>query len=164
MRKIYFIFAISVMICTPLFLFAQSKTNLLESQFNNKVTELYTKYKSDGFITYKGGNVNMTKNTEFPIFVELKAGNWYQFVIVGDPDAKKIEMKLGLEGVGHIITDKFKPENTNEYWTQFSFVCPRSGRYLLTVFQKGSKKEMLGHVAVLQKPSKTNEGFITYKQ
>lgn len=94
----------------------------------------------------------------------MKAGNWYQFVIVGDPEAKKIEMKLGLEGVGHIITDKFKPENTNEYWTQFSFVCPRSGRYLLTVYQRGSKKELLGHVGILQRPSKTTEGYISYKQ
>ena len=100
----------------------------VKSAFDVKVSELYTKYKTDGFVTYKGGTINMEKNTEFPIFVELKAGRWYQFVVIGDPEANKIEMKLGLEGVGEIITDKFKPQNTNEYWTQFSFICPRNGR------------------------------------
>jgi hypothetical protein len=130
----------------------------VNEQFNDKVSELYTKYKTDGFFTYKGGNIQMEKNTEFPIFVDLQEGRWYQFLVVGDPEAKKLEMKLGLEGVGDFITDKFKTENINEYHTQFSFVCPRSGRYLLTFFQKGPKKDMLGHVAIFQKPNKTANG------
>jgi hypothetical protein len=130
----------------------------VDKQFNNKVSELYTKYKKDGFVTYKGGTIHMEKNTEFPIFVELTEGRWYQFVVVGDPEAKKLEMKLGLEGVGDFITDKFKTENVNEHWTQFGFVCPRSGRYLLTFYQKGPKNDMLGHVAILQRPNRTAEG------
>ncbi len=132
-------------------------------EFENKITELYTKYKVDGFVTYKGGTINMQKNTEFPIFMELQAGRWYQFAVIGDPEAKKIEMKLGMEGVGDFITDKFKPENTNEFWTTFSFICPRSGRYLLTFFQKGSKRDMKGHVAVLQRPIQTEQGILTFK-
>lgn len=145
------------------FSYAQSKSSdLVKSNFDAKVSELYTKYKLDGFVTYKGGTINMEKNTEFPILVELRKGRWYQFVVVGDPEAKKLEMKLGLEGVGEIVTDKFKTENTKEYWTQFSFICPRDGRYLLTFYQKGSKKEMLGHVGILQRPTKTSEGVYTF--
>lgn len=136
----------------------------VNKQFKDKVAEMHTKYKTDGFITYKVGDLEMKKNTEFPIFMELQEGRWYQFIVVGDPEAKKLEMKLGLEGVGDFITDKFKTENTNEYYTQFSFVCPRSGRYLLTFFQKGPKQDMLGHVAVLQKPAKSSNGTaIVYK-
>lgn len=136
----------------------------VNKQFADKVSEMHTKYKTDGFITYKAGDLNMKKNTEFPIFMELQEGRWYQFIVVGDPEAKKLEMKLGLEGVGDFITDKFKTENTNEYYTQFSFVCPRSGRYLLTFFQKGPKQDLLGHIAVLQKPNKTADGTaIVYK-
>jgi hypothetical protein len=143
---------------------AQNKqSDVVRSHFEDKISELYTKYKTDGFVTYKGGTINMEKNTEFPILVELKEGRWYQFVVIGDPEAKKLEMKLGLEGVGHIVTDKFKTENTNEYWTQFSFICPRDGRYLLTFYQKGNKKEMLGHVGILQRPNKTSEGVYTFK-
>ena len=144
--------------------FGQNKDEtLIQQHFHNKVSELYTKYKTDGFVTYKGGDLNMKRNTEFPIFIEMKEGNWYQFVVVGDPEAKKIEMKMGLEGVGDFITDKFKPEVTNEFWTQFSFICPRSGRYLLTFYQRGTKKDMLGHIGILQRPSKTPEGIYTYK-
>ncbi|MBL7767039.1 MAG: hypothetical protein JNJ58_13135 [Chitinophagaceae bacterium] len=134
-----------------------------EKEFQGKVSELYTKYKTDGFVTYKGGNLDMERSTEFPIFVELKEGNWYQFVVVGDPEATKFEMKLGLEGVGDFITDKFRPEVTNEFWTQFAFICPRSGRYLLTFYQRGPKKEMLGHVGILQRPARTNNGVYSFK-
>lgn len=155
-----------ILICISSFVFAQakqtSKQNPEKLKFDLKVSELYTKYKTEGFITYKGGNLNMERNTEFPIFVELVEGRWYQFCVVGDPEAKKIEMKLGLEGVGDFITDKFKPEITNEHWTQFSFICPRSGKYLLTFYQKGSKKDMMGHVAILQRPAKTSEGTVSY--
>lgn len=141
----------------------QVKKDEVTKQFEEKVSELYTKYKVDGFVTYKGGNLNMEKNTEFPIYMELTEGRWYQFAVIGDPEAKKIEMKLGLEGVGEIITDKFKTENTNEYWTTFSFICPRSGKYLMTFYQRGSKKNMHGHVAIMQRPRQTESGIYTYK-
>ena len=140
----------------------QKNEDPVKLSFDLKVSELYTKYKTDGFVTYKGGNLDMQRNTEFPIFVDLVEGRWYQFCVVGDPEAKKIEMKLGLEGVGDFITDKFKPEVTNEHWTQFSFVCPRSGRYLLTFYERGPKKDMMGHVAILQRPVKTSQGTVTY--
>lgn len=119
--------------------------------FWDKVSELTGPYRQAGFVTYKSANLNMKRNTEFPIFVDLQQGRWYQFVVVGDPEASKLEMKLGLEGVGDFITDKFKTMHTGEYWTKFSFVCPRSGRYLLTFYQKGPKSNLLGHVAIMQK-------------
>lgn len=65
MKRIYIILTLVAIILIPTYLIAQSKSNPLEAQFNNKVTELYTKYKSDGFITYKGGNVNMNKTLNF---------------------------------------------------------------------------------------------------
>ncbi|MEZ5047522.1 MAG: hypothetical protein R2831_11075 [Chitinophagaceae bacterium] len=130
--------------------------------FNNKVDELTTKYKMDGFQTFKAGNLPMERNTETPIFIDMIEGRWYQFCVVGDPEAKKFEMKLGLAGVGDFITDKFKPTNTDEFWTTFSFICPRSGRYLLTFYQRGSKKDMMAYVSVLQRPNKTANGTLTY--
>ncbi len=142
---------------------AAQHAEIIDKAFNNKVSELYTKYKTDGFVTYKGGDIKMQKNTEFPIFVELVEGRWYQFVVVGDPEARKLEMKLGMEGIGDIVTDKFQTDDTNEYWTQFSFICPRSGRYLMTFYQKGPKKDLLGHVAILQRPNRTEQGVYTFK-
>ena len=139
------------------------KVDPTKKEFENKVAELNTQYKVDGFETYKAGTIRMEKNTEFPIFMELQEGRWYQFAVVGDPEATKIEMKLGLEGVGDFITDKFKTNVTNEYWTTFSFICPRSGRYLMTFYQKGHKRDMQGHVAVLQKQRQSEAGVYTFK-
>lgn len=161
LNTFYFTLLILITACT---LKAQKPIqDNVTKEFQDKVSELYTKYKIDGFVTYKGGTINMEKNTEFPIYVQLTEGRWYQFAVIGDPEAKKLEMKLGMEGIGEIITDKFRTEDTNEYWTTFSFICPRSGNYLLTFFQKGAKKNMQGHVAILQKPKKTQEGAYTYK-
>jgi hypothetical protein len=135
----------------------------VKDQFEAKVSELYAKHKTDGFVTYKGGKIDMERNTEFPIYIDLKEGSWYQFAVIGDPEARKMEMKLGLTGVGNIITDKFKTEDTGEFWTTFSFICPRSGRYLLTFFQRGPKKNLMGHVAVMQRPRETSQGIYTFK-
>lgn len=145
-------------------LFAQKNKDIkVVQEFKNKVSEFYTKYKLDGFVTYKGADINMEKNTEFPIWVDLQEGRWYQFCVIGDPEATKFEMKLAKADFGNIVTDKFKDKKTGEYWTQFSFVCPRSGRYLLTFFQRGHDKNLLGHVAILQRPAKTAEGQqVTY--
>jgi hypothetical protein len=153
-KKIYILLFISF--CLQVNLYAQEAET--KQAFHSKVSELYTKYKLDGFVTYKGADLNMQKNTEFPIWVDLKEGRWYQFCVIGDPEATKFEMKLAKEEVGNIVTDKFKNAKTNEYWTQFSFICPRSGRYLLTFYQRGPRKELLGHVAILQRPAKTTEG------
>jgi hypothetical protein len=144
-------------------LWGQTTSATVKSQFENKVSELYTKHHSDGFTTYKGGTIKMERNTEFPIFIDLNEGSWYQFAVIGDPEARKMEMKLGLTGVGNIITDKFKTEDTGEFWTTFSFICPRSGRYLLTFFQRGYKKSLMGHVAVLQRPRETAQGTYTFR-
>ena len=160
--KSYFIAILFSLSISTIFAQNVTKENV-RKEFDNKVSQLYTQYKIDGFVTYKGGTINMERNTEFPIMMELQEGRWYQFAVIGDPEAKKIEMKLGLEGIGDIITDKFKTENTNEYWTTFSFICPRSGRYLMTFYQKGNKKNLLGHVAVLQRPKQTEAGIYTYR-
>lgn len=131
-------------------LFAQHSNSFTSNIYNKKINEFYSKYAKDGFSVCHQGDLNMENNTEFPILMELKEGEWYQFIVVGDPAATKYEMKFGLAGLGDIITDKFSRKRTNEFWTQFSFVCPRSGRYLFTFFQLGDKNHFKGHVGVMK--------------
>jgi hypothetical protein len=128
-----------------------------EDLFKSKVSSFYNIYHQDGFATYKGGDVLMKKNTELPIFVDLKAGEWYQFFMVADPSSRRLRMTLGMEGCGDFITDRIRPEVTEEFWTHFSFICPRSGRYLLTFYQRSQKSKLVGHIAVLRK--KRQQGF-----
>jgi hypothetical protein len=134
-----------------------------ESLFHEKINELCTKYNQEGFVTFKRGDLKMERNTEQPIFMQLTEGRWYNFIIVGDPIATKFEMKLGMAGYGDFITDKFRNEKTGEFWTNFSFVCPRTGKYLMTFFQKGHHKDLMGHVAILQKPIANTDGAISYR-
>lgn len=100
MKKFHYLLASFLVLVSFTASSQQKNEDPIKLSFDLKVSELYTKYKTDGFVTYKGGNLDMQRNTEFPIFVELVEGRWYQFCVVGDPEAKKIEMKLGLEGVG----------------------------------------------------------------
>lgn len=104
----------------------------------------------------------MERRTEFPIFVDLKEGRWYQFCIVGDPKATRLEFKLASDMDGNMVTDKFNVDKTGEYWTGFSFICPRSGRYLLTFYQRSDVKHLQGQITILQKPVTTENGVLTY--
>lgn len=165
MLKHYSKLIILVCMMTSKYAFTQhrsSEINLIHT-VKTKVAELSSKLLSHGFVTYKSGDLKMQRNTEFPIMVELKEGKWYQFIIVGDPEARKMEMKLGMEGIGEIVTDKFRPADTNEYWTQFSFICPHSGRYLLTFFQRGASEQMLAHVSIMQRNAVSDEGTVKFK-
>jgi hypothetical protein len=150
---------------STLTLFGENKNDSPSKKivFKSKVNELYSNNKLLGFTTYKGGDLSMSRNTEFPIFVELIEGGLYHFIAVGDPDSKKMEFKLGLEGYGEIVTDKFKPQNTEEFWTEFSFICPKSGRYLLTFFQRGNTRNLMAHIGIMQQTRKTKEGILSFK-
>lgn len=130
---------------------AQSINSLLSKVIQAKSNSFINKYKLDGFRVAHTADVQMQNRTEFPIMMQLKEGEWYHFIVIGDPDAQRIEMKLGLKGLGDIITDRFSGPRTNEYWTQFSFICPISGNYLMTIYQKGDKQKYVGHIDVLQR-------------
>ncbi|MBL7773548.1 MAG: hypothetical protein JNM95_11850 [Chitinophagaceae bacterium] len=155
-----YVVRVLLILCFPIGSFAE-KTTVLSIQ--QKMNELCLPFRNAGFIMYKKGDLNMERRTEFPIIVELKEGRWYQFCIVGDPKATKIEFKMATAEDGNIVTDKFNVEKTGEYWTGYSFICPRSGKYLLTFYQRSSYKNLNGQIAILQKPSSTATSSIHYK-
>lgn len=142
---------VAVLIMFSYLVEAQSINSLLSKVIQAKSTSFINKYKLDGFHVLHAADVQMQNRTEFPILMQLKEGEWYHFIVIGDPDAQRIEMKLGLKGIGDIITDRFSGPRTNEYWTQFSFICPVSGNYLMTIYQKGDKRNFVGHVDILQR-------------
>ena len=104
----------------------------------------------------------MERNTEYAVWIDLKGGGWYKFFLVSDPGTRKAEVKLGLEGIGDIVTDKFKPEKEGEISTSFSFICPHSGRYLLTFCQRGADKTVPGYIAIRQRQRNTGKGYISF--
>ena len=127
-----------------------------------KASELTRLHQQRGFIVYKTGTIQSRINEEYPVFIQLEAGRWYHFVLVTDPRVKKFIMRLGFPGIGDFITDKFKPEQGDSFWTEFSFVCPQSGNYLLTFFQK-SQESFPVHITILQRPLSQQGHTVSYR-
>ncbi len=120
--------------------------------YENLIKQLQKPLQSDSFHLIRSQFLDMERSTEYPILIDLNAGRWYHFIIVGDPEMKKMDVKLFLRSVGNIVTEKLKPkDNNNEYWTTFSFVCPKQGRYILMLNQKGARKKLKGHLSFYAK-------------
>jgi hypothetical protein len=130
---------------------------LVEQVFKNKVLKLKSVFFERGFETYKSSDIDMKHDENYPIFVDLQKGKLYQFIFVGDPDANKIEVKLAKEDYGNMVTDRFRVASAGEYWTQFSFIPPVSGQYLLTLYQRANFKDLFGHLTIMRK--KGNQVF-----
>lgn len=142
-------------------LFSQStlpRPKHIPEYYNQKIQELYDYTAKDGFKMYKRVTVAMDNKTEFPILVEFFEGKMYHFIVAADPESDKVEMKLGLESVGDFITYRFKPTKGDDYWTTFTWVCPRTGLYLYTFYQRGRKKDPMLHVGVLEHQGITKSG------
>ena len=163
MKKSFQIFAICfslLVICQSVL--AQSKPKEFDLRLAPKfwVDTLQAKYdkftKRDNFLVYQKTSRLADRNTELPILVQMFRGRLYHFLVFADPNTQKVEMKLGKRGVGHILTDKFYPVRDGEFYTEFSYVCSKTGYYLLTVFQRGGKKKQMTHVSVLQKERDEN--------
>jgi hypothetical protein len=140
----------------------QSKTQELDLRQAPKfwVDTIQSKYdkftKKDNFLVYHKTSRWADRNTELPILIQMFKGRLYHYLVFVDPSTHKAQMKLGKRGVGHILTDKFYPTRDGEFYTEFSYVCSKTGYYLLTVFQRGGKKKQLSHVTVLQKERDEN--------
>ncbi len=166
MRKIIKVSGIvCALLLTCQFVMAQSKTKEFDLRnapkfWVDKIQERYDKFtKNDDFLVYHKVSKLADRNTELPVLVQLFKGRLYHFMVFADPSVHKVQMKLGKRGVGHIITDKFYPQRDGEFYSDFTYVCSKTGCYLLTVFQRGGNKKQMTHIAVLQKERDENRSL-----
>ena len=152
------------------FVFSQAKNKKFDLSkapkfWLNKLQSRYDKFtKEDNFLVYHKVSKYADRNTELPVLVQLFKGRLYHFMVFADPSVHKVQMKLGKRGVGHIITDKFYPKRDGEFYSDFTYVCSKTGYYLMTVFQRGGNKKQMTHIAVLQKQRDENRaGEFGYK-
>ena len=163
MKKIY---KIAGILCILLLVGQQVRSQSKKDDFDlrkapkfwlNELQKRYDKFtKEDNFIVYHKTSKLADRNTELPVLVQLFKGRLYHFIVFADPSTHKVQMKLGKRGVGHIITDKFYPTRDGEFYSDFTYVCSKTGYYLMTVFQRGGKKKQMTHIAVLQKERDEN--------
>lgn len=119
--------------------------------YNSKIEELIAKHNSNGFKIIQEEKLPLRSGNEMIIHMPLYEGDWYHFCFIGDPSSEKIKATLFLEGLGDLIQDKLIVRKENEFWTEFSFICPRSGSYELTLFQKNEISRPLSYLTVFKK-------------
>ena len=128
-----------------------SKLGPLPKKYADSIDGSHNFFLEKGYKVYRAATLNMKKNTEFPVYIDLFKGKLYHFLVFADDESEKVILKMGKEGWGDIITYKFKPSKTGEFFTEFSYICPESGRFLFLLYQRGSKKKPFAHISVLQK-------------
>lgn len=155
-----------VLFCLAFFahgtLLAQSQTKEFDIEkapkfWRDTIQARYDRFtKDDNFLVYQKTSRLADRNTELPVIVQMFKGRMYHFMVFADPSVNKVEMKLGKRGVGHIVTDKFYPKRDGEFYSDFTYICSKTGYYLLTVYQRGGRKKQMTHIAVLQKKRDEN--------
>lgn len=140
----------------PFCLFAQEKFDIeklgpLPKMYADTIETTHNYFFDKGYKVYRAATLNMNKNTEFPVYIDLYKGKLYHFLIYADIESEKVIMKMGKEGWGDIITYKFRPSQNGEIFTEFSYICPENGRYLFLLYQRGPKKKPFAHISILQK-------------
>lgn len=122
-----------------------------EISYNEKILERMKVHLKNGFGIYQEDRVTLIAGKDRSVYIPLVKGQWYHFVYVGDPHAEKISVNLFLDGLGYVVNDRLKPQQTGEYWSEFSFICPQSGLYELMLFQRCAISRPLSYLTVFQK-------------
>lgn len=141
-----------------LILKAQSDRTLLTAEmkeniilYNSKINEVIERNTLNGFKIIKEEKLPIRSDIDMVVILPLYAGDWYHFSFVGDPSAQKIKATLFLEGFGDLVQDRIIVRRENEFWTEFSFLCPQSGNYELTLYQKSDISRPLSYLTVFKK-------------
>jgi hypothetical protein len=125
--------------------------------YNLKINELISKNEGNGFVIMKEEKLAIRSDIDFVIHLPLYKDNWYHFCFIGDPGADKIKCTLFLEGLGDIIQDRIKVQRMNIFWTEFSFLCPTSGNYELSLYQKADIGRPLSYLTIFKKNTSTED-------
>jgi hypothetical protein len=157
MKGLLFIFGL----CIASKAFSQSHTLTPEMQdcvtkYNLKINELLSTHQQNGFEILKEQKLPIQSNLDMILHLPLYAGEWYHFSFVGDPSADKIKTTLFLEGYGDIVQDRIKVNRDSEFWTEFSFICPQTGMYELTLYQKCEISRPLSYLTIFKKEKPTS--------
>ena len=113
--------------------------------FNETINAKIAEHTANQFTLFREQRIQMTDKTNQLVAMQLEYGNWYHFVFVADPSCKKLRVSLFQEGYGDIVTDRTGKSN-DEFVTEFSFMCPVTGMYEFTCFQKGEQKKPLAYL------------------
>ncbi|HNB80959.1 MAG TPA: hypothetical protein PLP34_01410 [Chitinophagaceae bacterium] len=131
--------------------FTREELNENVKAFNEKINEQIAKHERNGFKLVKEQRIPLRSGHDLQLYLNLFSGEWYHFVLVGDPGADKIRTSLFLNGQGDYVQDKILVRRHEAFWTEFSFICPESGQYEWTLFQKSVLPRPLTYIMLFKK-------------
>ncbi|MEO8412310.1 MAG: hypothetical protein ABI472_01570 [Ginsengibacter sp.] len=113
---------------------------------------LKAEFSRKGFIVVKEAAIMMESEYEMPIIVPLTQGSWYQFVFIGDPSSKVIEVRMfdynerrvafvkhyGEDKDGNIISYPYIPQ-----FTEYHMIKP--------VQVNKSKNKVCGYIIMFKR-------------
>lgn len=123
-----------------------------------KTIELINAKRTEGFLLLEGGFYQLDNNSILPIMVHLDQKTIYHFLVVGQTDLDFLEVGLGHEAFGtDEVQDRIRKNRDHTYFTNFTYVPPFSGNYLLSVTERcKGKKKFSTAIYLMVKPKKMN--------
>jgi hypothetical protein len=120
-------------------------------------------YTDQGFITARDAMIHMKSLDAFPVMLELKKGQLYQIIYVGQANGTVHKMVL-YDGNDNVLKEKEIYKQKGELpgnYIIFEFTPDRTDTYLLMVMTKLKNKDFCGSITILTPdPAK---GHIDYK-
>jgi hypothetical protein len=121
----------------------------------SKTKELVEASKAQGFYIFNGGFYELKNENMFPIMVHLKQKTIYHFIVVGQPNLDFLEVGLGHEAFGtDEVRDRIRRKRDKTFFTEFTYVPPFEGNYLLSVTEEvKNKRRFSTAIYVMIKPN-----------
>lgn len=136
----------------------QARVGCVDKSMRVQAEQMKHDFKAQGMEVYKDAMLSMKSNEPYPIAIQLKEKELYQFILVGDYDANKIYFEL-FDGKDNKLAEKVIKKGDKTNFIIYSFIPSKSDIYLVVLTQKTrGNADVCGSFTVMQKASATTNG------
>lgn len=133
----------------------QPKVGCVDRAIRIQAEQLKHDFKAQGLTATKDMMLGMTSKQDYPLAVELKAGELYQLIFTGSREAERMGFVL-YDTEGKLIEAKELNEPAKTNFMVYSFTPEKTGRYTLNLRQNLKKRELCGSFIVMEQ-DRTNK-------
>lgn len=119
-------------------------------EISRQAAELKEDMRKQGFEIVNDAMLEMTSKESFPIVVQLKQGEFYQIVFVGDVRSKKMELELYKDKYNRLMNHSRRPVLHESNVISVSFAPEETGNYLLMPMQNLKKEMLCGSITIFK--------------
>lgn len=127
-------------------------------EISRQAAELKEDMRKQGFEIVNDAMLEMTSKESFPIVVQLKQGEFYQIVFVGDVRSKKMELELYKDKYNRLMSHSRRPVLHEANVISVSFAPEETGNYLLMPMQNLKKEMLCGSITIFKLKAQKEAG------